>query len=238
MSATQDPLLELQDKLILAILANIPFDGWSLAAIEAGARSLGLDPVDGARCFPRGVRDAMAHFSDWADRGVVEAIHAAGDDYRTLKIREKITFGVRARLDLLEPHKDAVRAMTANFGLPSNARLAARLVWKTADVLWCEAGDTATDYNHYTKRGLLSGVQVSTSLFWLGDTSDGHQRTWEFLDRRIANVLVVGKQLGRFKNFGEHLPDLSGVLKWAPFSRRQSSHDTDPNGEPSAPTVH
>lgn len=238
MSDETAELTGLQDRLLAGVLASVPFDGWSDGAIAAGAQAAGLDEGDAQRCFPGGVRDAMAHFSDWADRAMVAEIHAAGASFQSLKIRQKIAFAVRARLMIVEPHKDAVRVMTAKLALPNYAALAARLVWKTADAMWIEAGDTATDFNHYTKRGLLSGVQASTVLYWLGDSSEGHERSWGFLDRRIENVLVVGKRLGNFKGFGSRLPDAASVLKWPPFARRHKQGAGDEAGGDSGPTVH
>ncbi len=228
-------LREVQDRLIVAVLPNIPFDGWSWAAIDAGIRALDMDPAEGARCFPDGPRDAMAHFSDWADRQVLRVIERT-PAFSKMKVREKITFAVRTRLEILEPYKDAVRAMSARMARPTNATLAGRLVWQTADSMWFAAGDTATDFNHYTKRGLLSGVLTSTAFFWLGDKSEGHEQSWAFLDRRIADVLAVGKQIGRFKSLGERFPDPAKMAKWSPFARRKA--DSGENDGKAGPTLH
>lgn len=232
-----EELRDLQDRLILAILPNIPFDGWSWSAIDAGARALDMDPADGVRCFPDGPRDAMAHFSDWADRATLGVIKR-DPGFEKLKIREKITFTVRTRLELLEPYKDAVRAMSAKMARPSNAVLATRLVWQTADRMWYAAGDTATDFNHYTKRGLLSGVLTSTVMFWLGDSSTGHEKSWAFLDRRIADVLAVGKRIGRFKTLGERMPTPATMAKWSPFGRGKRGASENGADQDQAPTVH
>jgi ubiquinone biosynthesis protein COQ9 len=74
-------------------------------------------------------------------------------------------------------------------------------------------GDTSTDFNWYTKRATLSGVYGSTVLFWLGDDSPGHAATWEFLDRRIADVM----QIEKFKAALRDNP-LSRALRSGPFS--------------------
>jgi ubiquinone biosynthesis protein COQ9 len=115
------------------------------------------------------------------------------------RIRDKVTQAVRVRLEALAPHKEAERLAIAFWMRPLRKWEGAKLVWKTADVIWTHAGDTATDYNRYTKRGLLSGVLTATTLFWLNDTSKDHQDSWAFLDRRIENVMTVGKIVGRFK---------------------------------------
>ena len=72
-----------------------------------------------------------------------------------------------------------------------------KMVWRTADAIWREAGDTATDHNHYTKRLLLSGVITSTTLYWLNDDSPGQEKTWEFLDARIDGAMKLGRGLGQ-----------------------------------------
>ena len=55
------------------------------------------------------------------------------------------------------------------------------------------SGDTSDDVNWYTKRATLSGVYSATVLFWLGDDSLDNQATWEFLDRRISDVMRIEK---------------------------------------------
>ena len=47
---------------------------------------------------------------------------------------------------------------------------------------------------------MLSGVYSSTVLFWLGDDSDGHQATWEFLDRRIEDVMRIEGLKGQMRS--------------------------------------
>ena len=102
---------------------------------------------------------------------------------------------MRTRLEILQPHKPAVSAALAFMALPPRNLHLPKMVWTTADRLWqAAAGDTATDFNHYTKRLLLAGVLTSTTLYWLNDKSHGQENTWAFLDRRIANVLKVGQK--------------------------------------------
>jgi ubiquinone biosynthesis protein COQ9 len=60
-------------------------------------------------------------------------------------------------------------------------------------LIWTTLGDPSDDVNWYTKRAILSGVYSATLLYWLGDDSDGHRATWEFLARRIDNVMGFEK---------------------------------------------
>jgi ubiquinone biosynthesis protein COQ9 len=114
---------------------------------------------------------------------------------------------VRARLEQLAPHREAVRRALSYLALPQNAALGAKCLYRTVDAIWYAAGDTATDYNFYTKRLLLAGVYSSTVLFWLNDKSEGYAETWAFLDRRIAEVVKLGGALGRTVGGLLDLPD-------------------------------
>jgi len=69
------------------------------------------------------------------------------------------------------------------------------------------AGDTATDFNFYTKRLLLSGVLGSTTLYWLEDRSPGGVDTHGFLDRRLADVLALPKLGERLRAVADRLPN-------------------------------
>jgi ubiquinone biosynthesis protein COQ9 len=190
----QSELRTLRDRLLVAALPHVPFDGWTRRALMVAARDDGLTPDDVAFAFPGGPGELVDHFADWADRRMLHAIDA--NALSALKVRERITRLVRIRLEGLAPHKEAVRRAAAFLAIPVNARIAAGSVARTADVMWAAAGDTATDLNWYTKRGLLVGVIGSTTLYWLNDTSDDHGNTWTFLDRRIADVMRLGKVLG------------------------------------------
>lgn len=189
------------DRLLEAALPHIAFDGWTRAAFEAGAEDAGLDPMEIAIAFRKLPDDALDHFADWADRAMLADIRA-DDSFPDARIREKIALGVRMRLDRLEPHRDAVQRSVGLLSRPSRGPLATRLVWRTSDRLWTEAGDTATDFNHYSKRALLSAIFGSTTLYWLNDTSVGHDATWDFLSRRIETVLKIGGRAGRLASAG------------------------------------
>jgi ubiquinone biosynthesis protein COQ9 len=185
-----------RDALLFSVLPDVPFDGWTRAAVAAAARQAGLDAATVAGLFPDGGRDVVAHFSRWADRRMLETL--AGRDLPAMKVRERVTTAVRARLDVLAPHREAVRRALAVLALPPNMALGLRLLYDTVDAIWYAGGDTATDFNFYTKRGLLAGVYAATTLFWLDDRSADMEETQAFLDRRIANVMALpryGKEL-------------------------------------------
>ena len=182
-------LEDTRDELLEAMLPHVPFTGWSGQSLDAAAEDLGLSADEALLAFPGGERELAAHYFDWTDRRMIEAL-----DPRQLirmKVRERVAAVVRTRLEQKAGHKEAVRRLTAFLALPPNAPLGARCTWHSVSEIWYAAGDNATDWNWYSKRGLLLAVYTSTFLFWLNDSSEDHEYTWEFLDRRIDDVMRI-----------------------------------------------
>lgn len=180
-----------KDALIDACLSNVPFDGWSAEAFSAALAQTGCDSATAKAWFPRGAIDVAVAFHQRGDREMVARMKS--ENLLALRYSERVAFGVRARLEAVAMHKEAVRRGTTLFSLPMHAAEGARLIWGTSDAIWTALGDHSDDYNWYTKRATLSGVYGSTVLYWLGDESEGHAATWEFLDRRITNVMQIEK---------------------------------------------
>ncbi len=186
-----------REAIIAAALPNVPFDGWTLETLRRAAADAGYDPLTALRVFPRGVIEAIEAWVAMADRRMLEALER--QEAGTLKVRERVATAIRLRLEELGPRREAVRRALSVLALPHNAPLAARLVWRTVDAIWYAAGDTATDFNYYSKRGLLAGVYSATVMHWLDDKSEGSADTWKFLDRRLADVMRVPQALGRLR---------------------------------------
>jgi ubiquinone biosynthesis protein COQ9 len=188
-----------------AALAHVPFDGWSTAALRRGAADRGL-PADAAdRAFPRGPAEAIELWNAVCNARMAAAL--ADLDLAALKIRRRIATAVRLRIEAYGAGgggggvggRQTVRRTLSWLAAPGHAALAATLLYRTVDEIWYRCGDTATDFNFYTKRALLAGVYSSTLLCWLDDTSEGHAETWAFLDRRIDNVMQVPKLTARLR---------------------------------------
>jgi len=184
-----------RDRLLEAALAHIPFDGWSRRSLRAAAADAGLEPGLARRLFPRGGDDLLVHLERWADRQMMARVDS--EALQSLPIRERIARLVRARLEVLSPHREALRRATAARLLPGNALAGAASLWHTVDLMWALAGDRADDFSFYTKRSLLAAVWSSTFLYWLDDRSDDLAATWAFLERRIDNVMQIGQLRAR-----------------------------------------
>ena len=194
-------------RLLAATLDHVAFDGWTVTALRAGAADLALDLADVARLFPGGPDEAVRLFVEEADRRMVEEL--ARRQLGNMRHRDRIATAVRVRLEQHEPHREAVRRALALQALPQNGPGGLASLYRTVDAMWHAAGDTSTDFTFYTKRILLSGVYVSTLMFWLNDKSEDSQDTWAFLDRRIEDVMQIQKARARLERY---LPDTEGIL--------------------------
>jgi ubiquinone biosynthesis protein COQ9 len=193
-----------REAVVAASLPHVPFDGWTYRALAAGGQSAGMDATAAQRLFPRGPAEAIEVYSAMADRAMVEAV--AQLDPAT-KVREKIAFGLRARLDFTAPHKEAVRRATNVLAMPQNAAMGLRLLYRTVDALWNAAGDTATDFNYYSKRAILAAIASATFLYWFNDRSIDHAATLTFLERRLDDHARLHGGMERLKSRLENLPN-------------------------------
>ncbi len=189
---------ELRAALAPLVAANAAFDGWSDAAVAAAARTFGADPDVARLAFAGGAVDMIDAWFAAIDRRMLEAVGA--DALAAMKIRQRITVLVEARLAAVAGEREALRRALSILAMPQNVARAARLGWRTVDLMWRLAGDTATDYNHYTKRAMLGAVYAATIAVFLDDESGGHADTRAFLARRIDGIMRFEKLKGRLLN--------------------------------------
>lgn len=188
---------ELRDALAPIIPAHAAFDGWGDTALAAAGRELGLPDGRAALAFPGGAIEMIDAWFASVDRAMADALPP--ERLAAMKIRERITALVRARIEAVAPHKEALRRAVAMLAWPTNAPRGARLGWRAADRMWRLAGDATTDFSHYTKRVTLAGVYAATILVLLDDASEGQADTKAFLDRRIDEVMRFEKLKARVK---------------------------------------
>lgn len=202
---SDDHLLAEKRALLDALLMHVPFDGWSAKALAAAAQDCGYDAGLAARAFPDGAIAALDFWIAETDAAMLQALESR--DLAAMKIRERVKTAILTRLELVAAHREAVRRALTLEALPQHAPRALKQVYRTVDAIWYAAGDTATDFNFYTKRLLLAGVYSTTLLRWLDDKSEGFAATADFLDRRLADVMRIQQAKGRLAQLAERLPD-------------------------------
>ena len=203
--ATTDPdadLLDLRDRLLEEVMANVAFDGWTDRSLRDAVRMTGADAALATAAFPDGIEDALIHLHDWADRRMLAAVAEEGAAFEALGTTDRVAFAVFARFEALSAYKEAVRRSIPVSASPRLGPRQLRAGGRTVDRIWRACGDTATDFSHYTKRALLLGVIGATTLHWLSDHSADQAATHQFLRARLAGVVRAGKTAGRLGSLG------------------------------------
>jgi ubiquinone biosynthesis protein COQ9 len=189
--AAADSLAALRLALAPQIARAAVFDGWSVAALVAAAEVHGTDPAVARLAFSGGAMDMISAFVESVD-AAMQARFADGS-LSAMKIRERISALVWFRLDSLLGLEEAISRALAIQAMPQNAARALKLGWHSADVMWRMAGDTATDYNHYTKRAILAGIYAAALGVYVNDESEAKADSRAFLNRRIDGVMRFEK---------------------------------------------
>jgi ubiquinone biosynthesis protein COQ9 len=196
--------------LLEAALPHAAFDGFTEKVLEAAGKEAGISAAELARLFPEGPLALVEFYSAAVDKEMEEKLAAM--DLPAMKIRARIAEAVKTRLAILRRHKEAARRAAALLSLPMHAGLAARLLYRSVDAMWRAAGDTATDFNFYSKRGILAGVYGSTLVRWFADASADEAATNEFLAARIENVMQFEKFKAKAKGV---LASIPAFAQWA-----------------------
>ncbi len=126
------------------------------------------------------------------------------DQLAAMKVRERITALVEARLELLAPNREALRRALAILAMPQNAatRRRARLARGRRDVARSPAIPRPTTTITPSAR-ILSGVYAATIAVFLEDESEGWADTRAFLGRRIDGIMRFEKAKARVLGRGQ-----------------------------------
>jgi ubiquinone biosynthesis protein COQ9 len=179
---------ETEQRVLDAAVRLAPELGWTQAMVVRAGVDAGMSAAETELLLPHGPADLAALLSRRHDARALAALANVHPD--NLKIREKVRRAVEARIDAAAADEAALRRCLGFLALPARLRLAGRLAWESADVLWRWAGDTATDENHYTKRMILSGILTGAIAIRL---SSGRGAAMAFVDRRIEDVMRFEK---------------------------------------------
>lgn len=191
------------DNLLYSYLRNSPFLGLGNSALLAAAKDINLDEGMLGVIAPYGTISLIDYWFSLADNAMEAALIANPK----LKIREKATLAIKTRLEFLGNNKEALRGALAILALPQNITRASQIGYRAAHTAWCAMGDASTDFNFYTKRATLLATDAATGLYYLNDDSIDNIDTWNFLDRRIENIMGIEKAKAEIRKFTAKFPN-------------------------------
>lgn len=196
----------MEQSVLDVAIQRAPALGWNGRMVRAACEANGLSLGDEELLLPNGARDLAALLSRRHDDRAMQTL--ADVDPASLKMRERIARAVSARMEAGAADLDATRRCAAFLALPTKADLGLKLAWETSDLLWRWAGDTATDWNHYSKRTILSGILIpALTMRWF----DGKDAADAFVAARIENVMAFEKWKAG-KDFDAPMRKIADVL--------------------------
>jgi ubiquinone biosynthesis protein COQ9 len=201
----------MKQAVVEAALPDAAFDGFTEGLLAKAAVTAKIEKAELGRLFPEGARSLIEAYSLSTDAEMERLL--AEMDLAKMKIRARIAAAVLARLSVLAPHKEAARRAAATLTLPQHAALGAKLMYHTVDSMWRAVGDTSTDFNFYSKRGILAGVYGATLVRWFNDASENEQATQDFLAARIENVMQFEKFKAEAKKAFAKIPAFADWAK-------------------------
>ena len=206
-----DPTLdEIRVALAPLLGRHAGFDGWSDAAVHAAADESGVDRDVAMLAFKDKAIDMIDAWIEGVDLELARRLPP--EKLCAMKIRDRITALLATRLEIMASDRESLRRALAIMAMPQNLAKAAKMGWRSADRMWRMAGDTSSDFNHYTKRMTLSAVYVSTLSVFVNDDSENFADSRAFLDRRIDNVMQFEKVKFQAKQRKEYVPSLSRFI--------------------------
>lgn len=209
-----------------AALPIAAFEGWTVKTLREAVAACDLPVGAEALYFPDGPLELIGFWASECDAATAQ--YLAQLDQSQMRIREKVTAGVIARLEVIGKHEAAAKRAASRLLLPDAIGQGPKQIWAAADTIWRAIGDSSTDYNYYTKRTTLSAVISSSMLSWLSDSRADKREARAFVDARIENVMQFEKAKFAVKKRTEGLPNIAeilGSLRYgSPPKRRRRSH--------------
>src|SRR5262245_43770631 len=132
--ATPTPLDAIRLKLALTVGENAAFDGWTQKAVDNAADQLGVEQSQARLAFPKSQAEMVDAYIQGVDAAM--AAHFTPKRVAATKVRDRIRALIWFRLETMAPAREAVRTGLSILAMPQNLAFAARIGWRSADLMW------------------------------------------------------------------------------------------------------
>ena len=185
---------DLKKKILFSVLEILPYEIFDGNIISKACENINIQKEYSNLLFPNGRVEVLEFFRDYIDEIMLKRINKELVNINS--ITAKIYESIKIRLEILDIHRIIIPKIISFYSMPWNHFKLYPYTWRSMNLIWRVAGgDKSTDFNYYTKRGLLTGVYWSTILYWLQDESLNYQSTHDFLQRELNLVVKIGRKL-------------------------------------------
>lgn len=182
-----------KELFFINLLNNLAKNEWSANLIKETEKLSNFPENYHRLLFPNDLAQLALEFEEWLDAKLLVELTKIT---RPEKIREQIALGLTTRIIDLVP-KNVILQLNSFFLLPNNIPAGSKAAFASCNSIWRYAGDQATDFNFYSKRGLLLSVYLSARTYYLADNSENHQQTRIFIKKSLDNII----SLASFKKY-------------------------------------
>ncbi|CAL1275348.1 unnamed protein product [Larinioides sclopetarius] len=208
-----EDLTDFRLQILKAGLDFVPDHGWSKQSIALGAQSLGLSSSSHS-LIEDGGADLVHYFNFLCNEKLEDYLKEKySSNKEKVDIQHYIEDALTYRLKMIIPYvskwPEAMAMMVSPLQFPTNSKNLLDLV----DKIWYLSGDRSLDLTWYSKRVSLALAYRMCELSLLQDKSPEYSDTFEFLQRRVDNIVNASEFIDDVANSVKHLPDLaSGAL--------------------------
>lgn len=189
---------KLRFEILDAALKYVSTKGWTQEAIAQGAESINYPGVAHGALFPGGAIELIHHFYSKCNRELIDQLQQqlektdeTGEMIERPSPKDFAIKAIQLRLEMIIPYKETWPQALAIMTLPQNVQTSlAQLLTLVDDICYC-AGDRSVDIGWYTRRIGIATIYKMVELYLLQDSSLGHQKTWEFLERRMDEGMQI-----------------------------------------------
>lgn len=147
--------------------------------------------------FPEGENQIVIEFDMWLNEQMLSKLSTNKD---IKKIREKIALALEERIINLMKKEAFLNHDSYNLAITTKSAT------KSCDIIWRYAGDKSTDFNFYTKRGLLLTVYLTAKTYYYADNSKNYENTRKFIRDSLDKIVSVASIKNKFQ-----LPKLEDI---------------------------
>lgn len=197
----EDRYISQKNALMQVLSKLLPFNNWDARLLEEAESAVGFTKGYNYIMFPGGLDEVVDYFEQWSDSATVEYLANVPIPHR---VRDKILLALKHRIigaidgdknkaEILNNYRHAHIKTVSYLLRPDNIPLSVKIAWRSCDMIWRYAGDKSTDFNFYSKRGLLLSVYSSSIMFFIADESPEFVDTQDFMADSLENIINITK---------------------------------------------
>lgn len=189
--------------LFKKIITLIPLHGCCDKTIETAVKKTGFKPEYAHLLYKNGIKTFTEQYNDYINEEFTAAF--LKNSINITSTREKIKSAVITRFSFIKDDKLLSRKINSFLLKPENLPLKIKILAKISDKIWIAAEDKSLDLNYYTKRLTLGMVYESVFSYWLYNENCSNDDLSKFLDKRLENVISLGKIKQKLKTGAEKI---------------------------------